>query len=60
MTPLYHPSPRCLCVHCGRAYNMHYRFDWQGTPADAAPGAPRNTHRHDVPAGTVTRNTPRW
>lgn len=37
----------CACERCAVAYAMHYRFDWQGTPAD-------------VPAGTVTRNTPRW
>lgn len=59
LTPLYHPGPRCLCVRCVPAYNMHYRWDWQGTPADAAAGAPRNTLRHDydIPAGAVKRIT---
>lgn len=57
-----HPSHRCDCARCTEQYNMHYAYDWMGTPADAAAGAPRNTHRHDydVPAGTVTRNTARW
>ena len=49
----------CACDICRDAYTMYYRMPWGGVPPDVAADGYFTRGLRNVPAGTVTRNTPR-